>query len=309
MLGLTRKRKSLFESISALIHETFRGTARRSFNACGFPLDVRLMFRTSHISVADTGLNSVPLFQPLATTFCLLSRKGAACMPAPLQACVFSHLAKHCLSRFLLVAIVFGGSTSLGQTTVIIDGDTTIDSASPISGSPIQVVDGADGPTNVTITIGGMVAGFDALDNSQVILDGGAVSFLSSLQNNVKFVIRNGQLGCLEPVCQVIDYDSLLHADDFSTLHFFGGTVDGVLRLNDSSVAHFYGQNLALALFDDQFAIVNGQYVTGAPVEVTFHFRPDIATHIVLHNIPEPGAFLGFLALTSCLLFARIRRG
>jgi hypothetical protein len=192
---------------------------------------------------------------------------------------------------------------------VTIDEDTTIDASNPISGSGIEVINGSSGATIVDILSGGIVQGFHGRQGSQIILNGGNVSFLSSLSDNSTFVLRDGQFGCDIPVCQVSDYDAELTASDSSTLRFFGGVFDGIVRLNDMSFAHFYGHNLELIVFDQSFAAVEGTYLDGTPVQVAFHFRPDINSHIVLHNVPEPGSIAGVATLLCCLIcFWRRRR-
>ncbi len=207
----------------------------------------------------------------------------------------------------LLAAMFCSSSTVIQAAAVVIDHDTTIDAVSPISGSSIQVIDGPDGPTSVGIVSGGTVAGFDGQENSTITLDGGAITFLSSLQDNATFIMRSGQFACTELVCSVIDYSTFFRAYDSSTLHFFGGMLDGI-ELNDSSVAHVYGKDLSLVIFDQIAAYVEGTYINGDPVNVSFKFRPDIDTHVILHNIPEPSEALAIIALAYVFLRRVMRR-
>lgn len=190
---------------------------------------------------------------------------------------------------------------------VTLDQDTVIDASSPISGSGIKVIDGTGGPASVSITSGGSVVGFEGRDNSTISLDGGRVTYLSSLHDNASFVMNRGVLGCLEQVCHVIDYDADLTANDSSTLHFFGGAVPGVIRLFDSSVAHIYGENLVL--FELGFIYVKGSYRNGDPIFLAFHPRPDIRERVILHNVPEPAAASICIVLTGVLFGLRqVRR-
>jgi hypothetical protein len=213
-----------------------------------------------------------------------------------------------CRALFLHVCVLSAcllcsAGSIVEAATVVINEDTTIDAASTMSGSHVQVVDGPDGQTNVSIVNGGSVAGFDGREHSEIILDGGIVTYLSSLEGSATFVMKSGQIGCSEQVCQLIRYDALLRADDFSTLHFFGGNIGGILRLNDSSVAHFYGRNLLLTVFNQSFASVEGVYGNGDPLQATFRFRPDIDTHVILHNVPEPVAAPALVGLAHFFLY------
>lgn len=187
---------------------------------------------------------------------------------------------------------------------VTIDEDTTIDAGSSISGSSIEVIDGADGSTRVDIVTGGIVAGFGGRDSSTIALDGGTVTYLSSLEDNATFIMRVGTIECSEPICSVIDYSTLFQANDSSSLHFYGGMLDGI-ELNDSSVAHVYGKNLSLVIVDQIAAYVEGTYSNGEPVNVSFHFRPDIASRVVLHAVPEPCGSTALLTAISALLLLR----
>lgn len=181
---------------------------------------------------------------------------------------------------------------------VTIDEDTVIDAGSPISGSSIEVINGPGGAAAVDILNGGVVQGFYGRQDSQIILDGGHVTSPSSISDRATYAQRNGRMGCDTFACLVSDYDAQLTAEDSSTLHFYGGEFAGIVRLRDMSMAHFYGKNLELKVFDPGFAYVEGRYADGSTVGVAFHYRPDLASQIVLHNVPEPGTIAGLAALT-----------
>jgi hypothetical protein len=206
------------------------------------------------------------------------------------------------IAAFLALTVVMVWSPAVNAATVVLDHDTTIDAGSSFAGAHIQVIDGIGGPTHVHITNGGAVAGFDGHGNSEINLNGGSITFLSSLQDNAKFTMYSGQVGCTEAVCLVSDYDALFVAGDSSQLYLYGGSIGGI-RLDDSAVAHFFGEDLKLNVFDQQFAFVEGTYLNGDPVSVGFHFRPDIAEHIILNNVPEPSLATGLVALASLFLY------
>lgn len=211
------------------------------------------------------------------------------------------------LTIYYFVATI--SSSSAMAADVTIDQNTTIDAGSSISSFGIRVIDGPDGPTSVGIVSGGTIAGFNGEENSVITLDGGTVTYLSLIQDNATFVLKDGELECTELICSLIDYSSLLRAYDSSTLHFFGGgTLDGI-ELNDSSVAHVYGQALSLVTVDHIGVYVEGSYANGEPVDLSFHFRTDIAERVILHNIPEPGAALAILAIAWALLKGAVSRG
>jgi hypothetical protein len=212
------------------------------------------------------------------------------------------------LFRTALFCILTSIAADSFAAIVIINQDTTIDAGSPISGSGIEVIDGPGGAVSVDILSGGVVQGFHGRQDSQIILDGGNVTYLSSLSDRATFVQRSGRLGCDIFACQVSDYDAELIASDSSTLHFYGGEFNGIVRLQDMSAAHFYGENLELKVFDPSFAFVEGSYMDGTLVGVAFHFRPDIESQIVLHNVPEPGAIAGFTMLAFSIASFRYRR-
>ncbi|MEX2171855.1 MAG: hypothetical protein WD851_21220 [Pirellulales bacterium] len=171
----------------------------------------------------------------------------------------------------------------------MIDQDTTIDAASPIFGSGIEVIDGGDGPTQVQILTGGTVRGFTGLENSEIVIDGGAVTFLSSLQDSARLVLKNGAIGCTEQVCQVIDYDALFHVTDSSTLHVFGGSIGGNIALSGTGTAHVYGKNLALqSQGAGSFVIVSGQFLNDQPAMLFFDYLVGYESRIMIHNVPEP---------------------
>lgn len=206
-----------------------------------------------------------------------------------------------------LFGCLISSITPTFAAVVTIDEDTTIVAGSPISGSGIEVINGSGGTTIVDILSGGIVQGFHGRQDSQIILNGGSVTFLSSLSDNATFVLRDGRVGCDMFVCQVSDYDALFTASNSSTLRFYGGVIDGIVRLKEVSTAHFYGQDLELILFNQSFAAVEGTYLDGTRVQVAFHFRPDIESRIVLHNVPEPGPIVGIVSL-SCFLTGFRRR-
>jgi hypothetical protein len=200
--------------------------------------------------------------------------------------------------RVALWGVWISSAATSFAAVVTIDENTTIDASSSISGSSIEVINGPGGAAAVEILSGGVVQGFYGRQDSHIILDGGHVTSLSSLSDHATYVQRNGRMGCDTFACLVSDYDAELIAEDSSTLHFYGGEFAGIVRLKDMSMAHFYGENLELKVFDPGFAYVEGSYADGSTVGVAFHFRPDIASQIVLHNVPEPGAIAGLVVLT-----------
>lgn len=131
---------------------------------------------------------------------------------------------------------------ALNAHAVTITENMNIGSGSYFNGEIIDVENGVNGPTTVEIVAGGSVKGFDLFGSSEIILDGGAITFLSRLDDSSKFIFRGGTFGCLDSTCQVIDYDALLTAQDSSELHFFGGSFDDVIRLRDDARHIFTGE-------------------------------------------------------------------
>jgi hypothetical protein len=197
---------------------------------------------------------------------------------------------------------------TLGFESAVVDSDTTIDAASPLAGKRIDIIDGAGGPTEVGIVAGGTIAGFVGRDKSVTTLDGGAISYVSSLEDNASFVFNSGTYGCTEAICEISLFSEFFTARDSSQLLIHGGILQGI-RLYDAAEAHIYGSNLSLNLENPTQAIVEGTYANGAPVNVLFFINAGSTEGIFLHNVPEPAlcglAILGLLHVSS----RRAKRG
>lgn len=149
------------------------------------------------------------------------------------------------MSGLVALALV----TSAEGALVVIDQDTTIDAANSFLDDSVSIVDSSGGATTVTMVPGGAVSGFRVSGDSSFEINGGTSTFLSALQDNATLVMRGGTIECSESVCLVIDYDALLQLGDNSSMHIYGGTIAGPIRLDGDATAHFYGRGLALSLF------------------------------------------------------------
>jgi len=215
------------------------------------------------------------------------------------------HYSKHfaTASSSFIFAIAF---TSLATCAESIMTDVTIDGTNPFNGSEITVSDGSEGPTTVRIVQGGGVAGFDLRESSHLILDGGDVTFLSSLTDNSMFTIFSGSLSCSEPICQLIDYNTLINASGNSAIVLKGGFSGGEFGLSDNSTLTVFGTNLTM--FDpdsnNEFT-VQGTLLDGSEL-LTRVSTAQAAGQIILIEVPEPtGAILLLSSLP--LLFLSMR--
>lgn len=213
-----------------------------------------------------------------------------------------------CALKFLVTLVVGSFATNILAATTVISSATTIDGSSSISGDHITIVDGIDGATQVDITSGGTVRGFEGQGSSLLMFDGGVSSSISGLQDNASLLMQSGTIACLEPVCLLIDYPALLVAEGSSNIRVFGGTIGGPIELRDTSTFHVYGRNLTLSVVSGSIQ-VEGQLASGEPGYFNIANFPSQNTidRIFLYAVPEP-ASLVILMPTLLWLFRRSHR-
>jgi hypothetical protein len=115
--------------------------------------------------------------------------------------------------------------------------------------------------------------------------------------------MRGGEIGCTATVCQVISYDALLHVDDASTLHVYGGSIIGPIALESGaqSIAIVHGTGLSVTASQAQgLVMVEGTFADGQAGSLVFRYLPDYASRILVSEIPEPHSIA--LALVSLLI-------
>jgi hypothetical protein len=119
--------------------------------------------------------------------------------------------------------------------------------------------------------------------------------------------MNGGQVACTESLCQVIDYDSLLGLSGNSSLHVFGGSIQGPITLSDNSTAHFFGNGLTLTI-NPTGGIVTGKLASGEEAFFSISSGADATSHIFLHEVPEPPiAVIGSLVFAAALSAHRVR--
>lgn len=197
---------------------------------------------------------------------------------------------KHCIALVVIVGAWLFIPPKL--QAAIISEDTVIDASNSFQGTTVTVNDGSNGPTTLQIVNGGTVAGFFANEQSHVVIDGGEVTYLGSIQDNAKLSMITGQLSCSNSLlCSSIDYDAELTAADSSEVHFHGNVLGGAIRLLGESTAHFYGHMLRMYSANGQ-ALVSGIFRDGTEFSQPVFNSTAPNSRIILNEIPEPSSFV-----------------
>ncbi|TWT90522.1 hypothetical protein Mal64_09130 [Pseudobythopirellula maris] len=159
-----------------------------------------------------------------------------------------SRAALAALSVLLPALAMVGTAHAQFFPTRYVPSDTVISAANSYSGSKIDVRNN----TEVRLVAGGEVSGFVLSDNSELIVDGGAVNFLSELHDSSKLTMRSGRASCGEIDCVWINYYGFIFAEDNSQVDVYGGDIEH-LYLLDQSTLRVYGRDL----------MKNGEWITG----------------------------------------------
>jgi hypothetical protein len=216
----------------------------------------------------------------------IMPKTWRTCLASKLSRCAFS---SRILWRFPSIVAALMIATAQAQ---VITQDITIDSPTDFSIPPV-ISDGLDGPTTVGIVQGGSLRGFHAIENSKITLNGGSVTFLSTIDDQSQLLMLGGSLRCTEPACEAISSAGILRARDASEFHFFAGSLLGeTISMEGMSRLHVYGRSLNVREprpFSNTY-IVTGWDSDGVPFDMPVRVVQDAA--IVLHEVPEPWGFV-----------------
>ena len=194
-------------------------------------------------------------------------------------------------SLSIVCTICLHGCIALTGFADSVTSDQVIDGASALNGNQITVSDGIEGPTTVHLVSGGQVAGFNLLESSHLIVDGGTVTYLSSLEDESTLTIYAGSFGCSETICQAIDYNSFINASGNSSIEIRGGQGIPTFSLQDNSSLTIFGSGLSAT----DPALNNDFTVAGTfPDGTSFSTRVSAsngASQILLIEVPEPTSF------------------
>lgn len=147
----------------------------------------------------------------------------------------------------ILIACVLLGFPLLAEAAiVVVDTDTMIDVDSPLNGKRIDVVDGPDGPTHVTVTDGAFVRGFAVRGSSTLLLQDASSTFPGSTEDTSHLILRNGQVACTDFECAVTSFGFHLQASDQSEISVYGGRVDLPIQMLNQSTLTVYNDSLKL---------------------------------------------------------------
>ena len=211
------------------------------------------------------------------------------------------------MNRFVAVlmvpaaALALVGSPATAATTVVLDTDTTIDAGHSFLDAAVEIRDGLDGPTTVTLVDGGVLhQGGVVSESSQLIMQGGDIDFFVTVEDSAKLTIVGGSVGCRMDECLLIDYDSLVGATGGGEIHIRGGDINDSLQLRDTSAAHFYGTNLLAEDAGGGSLYVSGRFANNELFSIRVGGASLPGTSVVLHTIPEPSTWmLAALAVVS----------
>jgi hypothetical protein len=211
--------------------------------------------------------------------------------------------------RLGLVAVLVCYSQTFAYGSIL-NSDVTIDANNSFPNEHVTITDGPGGPAHVTMEGGGIVRGFTVAGNSTFEILGGGSIRGGGTRDNASLVVRGGVICCSAlPECLVLDSVSLLGIGGNSTLHVFGGQVNGLVSIGDNAVVHFYGRNLTLSLMPGGASIMgelaNGDSAGGFGITTIDPFV-ELSTQIVLHEIPEPATTV--LLVFSLVSFTSIVR-
>ncbi len=183
----------------------------------------------------------------------------------------------------------------------MLDSDTTIDASNSFLDADVEIKDGADGPTTVTLEDGGVLhRGVVVSGSSQLIMKGGDIDFFVTVEDEAKLTIIGGGIGCRVEDCMWIDYDSLIWAAGSADIHILGGDIYDSLFLQDTAAVHFYGTDLLTEETRGGNLYVSGLFANNAPFRLYVSGGGLTGRTVVLHTMPEPST----LALGAVVLAA-----